>query len=289
MLNGKKFSWGNSPLYLKILIALAIVQCMRWIIPNSSNDSDFKNEVENIFLGEEPNEDKSDDNLKDIIEEIDETITFKSAIDSINTTHSSIFIYTNDTTNTLTNFKVYPNAGISEKSIDNSHSFYRESTLKAIKTFLKHKDSLGYYATIKKNNHTFQLKRYKNNNDSIKFKLITYFKPTKAFSERPINKRNSKLSFLYGKKPDSFETRNFIYKESHLKNLKKRYKFAPAVLRPYYKDFFDDTFKFYFFCYNKNIPKDTLQNYINLLVKGSLGEYNCKTCNIIEVKNALKE
>lgn len=288
MKNNKKFNWKYYLVVFGLVTFTLSVYLFEWFGPGIISRYKQKKEMEQIFYGGSPEEAEASIALHN-----EKVIALKKAVDSTIKANQHLYVFTNDTTSGIHSFSLSPNIKFSKYnssiSLGNPLVTRNKEIIEKISAFLKHEDSLGYFGSIEKGNHTLTIKHYRNLNDSLIFKLITYFKPTPEYNERPIIKNTSKRS---PDKTDSFKIRNFKYKESHLKGLKENSRYGAAILRPYYKGFYDNSFKFYFACLNQNISKETFQKYVDYLLEGSLKELDCSNCHIktlkAEITDALK-
>ncbi|SFS73055.1 hypothetical protein SAMN04487906_1465 [Zhouia amylolytica] len=285
MKNNKKIDWRYYLIVFCLVTFTLSVYLFQWFGPGIISYYKQKKEKEQIFYGGSKEEAEASIELYN-----NKVITLKKAVDSTVKANQNIYVFTNDTTNSINSFSLSPNIKFSkyQSSISPGNPLItrNKDIIEKISTFLKHEDSLGYSGSIKKGNHTLTIKHYRGLNDSLVFKLITYFKPTPEYNDRPIIKSAFKISSV---KVDSFKTRSFKYKEKHLKNLKENSGFSAAILRPYYKSFYDNSFKFYFVCLNQNIPKDAFQKYIDYLLEGSLKELDCSNCHIKTLKAKIND
>lgn len=284
----KKKDWGYIFFSIRVYTALILLFFVGKCGPGLIRHYKQKKEMEQIHYGGSTKEANKSIELHN-----KKVIELQKAVNKVLKNNPSIYVFTNDTT-PLDSVKLYPNINFDvfrpATFLGNPVIPRNKRVIKEITNFLKNEDSTGwYYIQLKKNNHKLNLKRFLSFNDSIEFKLITYFKPTEAYNERPIMKDRHKYSFLYEKRKDSFETRTFFFREHQLKHLKKKYKYRPAILRPYFKQFYNESFLFYFVCFNKNIDRDDFQTYTDLLLQGSLSELDCDNCKIIELNTTTEE
>ena len=282
----EKRDWGYIFFSIRAYIALFLLFLIGTCGPGFIRQYKKNKEMELIHYGGSVKEANKAIDLRN-----QKIIELQKAVDTVLKSNPSMYVFTNDTT-ALDSVILYPNINFDvfepPTFIGNPVIQSNNRIVEEVDSFLQNKDSMSwYYVQLKKNNHTLNVKRYQPYNDSLKFKVITYFKPTKEYDERPIMKNRHKYAHLYGKKKDSFETRNFYFRESNLKNIKKQYKYRSAILRPYYKYLYDDTFLFYFVCYNKNITKTEFKTYVDLILQGSLSGLDCSNCNIVELKTII--
>ncbi|UNY99839.1 hypothetical protein MQE36_05700 [Zhouia spongiae] len=279
MKNNKRIDWGYYLIVFGVVTFTLSVYLFEWFGPGLISYYKQKKEMEFIIYGGSKEEAEASIELYN-----KKVIALKKVVDSTVKANQSIYVFTNDSSS-INRFSLSPNIKFSKYESSpapgNSLLTRNKEIVEKISSFLKYEDSLGYFGSIEKGNHTLTIKHYRNLNDSLVFKLITYFKPTPEYNERPIIKSASKT---HSEKVDSFKIRSFKYKERHLKNLKESSGYSAAILRPYYKDFYDNSFKFYFVCLNRNISKEIFQKYIDYLLEGSLKELDCSNCYIKTLK-----
>jgi hypothetical protein len=268
-----------------ILGAVIFVYLFQWFGPGIISQYKQNKEMEQIHYGGSTEEANASIELTN--KKIDE---LKEVVDSALRANTHIYVFTNDTTRSLDKMLLFPKM---DYDVFEPPTFMgrpvitrNEEVIEEIDLFLTYQDSLGYYGNIIKDNHTLHVKGLKKEKEHTIFKLITYFKPTAAYNDRPIIKSGNKFKHLLSEKKDSFETRNFLYKESHLTNANERVRYNAAILSPYYKGFYDDSFRFYFVCYNSNVSREELQNRADFVMNYYLKDLDCRNCHIRELKVA---
>lgn len=267
-----------------MIAGLILFYAVQWFGPGLIKNYKQNKEYQNIYYGGDQSEvNESIDNYNKAV------MALRRYTDSVTSKNSSLFIYTNDTSNVEAIIKPNLNYDVFDSYDFQTVISKNTEITNELNNFLENRDSLGCKVILTTSKTNFFIKNIVNTNEKtsyITYSSYYYNQKEKEQLANLINTRKNYISAFKSKEQkiselDSLQSGKIIFSETELQN-KKIESGLKLIMGPRI-NLKDTTHLFYFTSYNTTITKNQLTSKLKNFIPLFLKKQDTTNCFIKEI------
>lgn len=282
--DSKKDKRNYGLLKFAMIAGLILFYAVQWFGPGLIKNYKQNKEYQNIYYGGDQSEvNESIDNYNKAV------MALRCYTDGVTSKNSSLFIYTNDTSNVEAIIKPNLNYDVFDSYDFQTVISKNTEITNELNIFLENRDSLGCKVILTTSKTNFFIKNIVNTNEEtsyITYSSYYYNQKEKEQLANLINTRKNYISAFKSKEQkirelDSLQSGKIIFSETELQN-KKIESGLKLIMGPRI-NLKDTTHLFYFTAYNKVITKNQLTSKLKNFIPLFLKKQDTTNCFIKEI------